>query len=41
MLIATVERVVGRSEVFLPLTSVECLSVLVVIADDGEEAHLR
>ena len=40
MHIATVERKIGRTEILLPLPAVECLSILIVIADHGEEAHL-
>ena len=41
MHIATVEGEIGRTEILLPLPAVECLSILVVIADYGEKAHLR
>ena len=40
MHIATVEGKIGRTEILLPLPAVERLAILVVIADDGEEAHL-
>ena len=40
MHIATIEGKIGRTEILLPLPAVECLSILVVIADHGEEAHL-
>ena len=40
MHIATIEGKIGRTEILLPLPAVECLSILVVIADYGEEAHL-
>ena len=40
MHIATVEGKIGRTEIFLPFPAIECLPILVVIADDGEETHL-
>jgi hypothetical protein len=40
MHIATIEGKIGRTEILLPLPAVECLSILVVITDYGEEAHL-
>ena len=41
MHIATVEGKIGRTEILLPFPAVERLAILIVIADDGEEAHLR
>ncbi len=41
VLIATVEGIVGRSEALLPLVLIECLAILVVVADDGEKPHIR
>ena len=41
MHIATIKGKIGRTEILLPLPAVECLSILVVIADDREKAHLR
>ena len=40
MHIATIEGKIGRTEILLPFPAVERLAILVVIADDGEEAHL-
>ena len=40
MHIATIEGKIGRTEILFPLPAVECLAILVVIADDGEETHL-
>ena len=40
MHIATIEGKIGRTEILLPFPAVERLTILVVIADDGEETHL-
>ena len=40
MHIATVEGKIGRTEILFPFAAVESLTILVVIADDGEETHL-
>lgn len=40
MHIATIEGKIGRTEILLLFPAVERLAILVVIADDGEEAHL-
>ena len=40
MHIATIEGKIGRTEILFPFAAVECLAILVVIADDGEETHL-
>ena len=40
MHIATVEGKISRTEILFPFAAVERLAILVVIADDGEEAHL-
>ena len=40
MHIASIEGKIGRTEILLPFPAVERLAILVVIADDGEEAHL-
>ena len=39
MHIATVEGEIGMTEILLPFPALERLAILVVIADDGEEAH--
>ena len=40
MHIATVEGQIGSTEILLTFPAVERLSILVVLADDGEETHL-
>ena len=40
MYIATVEGKIGRTEILFPFPAVECLSILVVVADNREESHL-
>ena len=40
MLIATVERIVGRPPAILPFALIQGTAVLVMIADNGEKAHL-
>ena len=40
MHIATIEGKIGRTEILFPFAAVECLAILVVIADNREKTHL-
>ena len=40
MHIATIEGKIGRTEILFPFAEVDCLAILVVIADNREKAHL-